>query len=85
MASPVFASILRQFLEGGIKIPQPLRRQAADTRATPVCSRVRRGPPIQKVDLTGVEKKVALIQAFSQATREINPKAKKKVFSQTGS
>ena len=54
----------------GTTAPQePSRRHAADARATPVRSRVRRGPPIQKVDLTGVEKKIASIKAFSQATR----------------
>ena len=37
---------------------EPSRRHALDARATPVCSRVRRGPPIQKVDLTRVEKKL---------------------------
>ena len=46
------------------------RRHAAVARATPVCSSVRRGPSIQKVDLTTDVGVVASIQAFSQATKQ---------------
>ena len=53
---------------------EPSRRHAADARATPVCSRVRRGPPIQKVDLTKDAEKVAFSQNSQKQERQYRVK-----------